>query len=174
MYPRQMLMKNENLQKVYSIWICMNCAQRDANTISEYGMMQRSCVGEYTGSPRIDLLSVIMIRLPKDNEWEKAKNPATNLTQMLSTLLSNTIAPDKKITALEKEYGIEATEEIREEVNEMCNYSSAVADSAVNLNKKDTAVTMIRNGETDEKIILYTKLTKEQVEELRRQETVTA
>lgn len=127
----------ENLQKVYSIWVCMNCAQKDANTISEYGIREVNHVGNYTGNPRIDLISAIIIRLPKDDEWDKAKSPATNLTEMLSTLLSNKISPENKIETLEQKFGIEATEEIRQEVNNMCNYSSAVATEAFDKGQSD-------------------------------------
>lgn len=39
---------------------------------------------------------------------------------------------------------------------------------------EEMAVTMIRHNEPDDKIALYTKLTAEQVADLRRKETVTA
>ncbi len=35
----------EKLRKVYSIWICMNCSQKDANTISEYQIQKMRQVG---------------------------------------------------------------------------------------------------------------------------------
>lgn len=154
-----------DLQKVYSIWICMKCRKEDANTISEYAITQVNHVGEYKKHPRIDLMGVIVIRLPEDDEWEQAENKATKLTKMLATLLSNRIAPKEKIETLENEYGIEATEEIVEEVNNMCNYSSAVENDKA----RKMAIKMISNGEPDSKITLYTELTETAVKELREE-----
>ncbi|MGI6056236.1 MAG: PD-(D/E)XK nuclease family transposase [Bilifractor sp.] len=116
----------EKLRKVYSIWICMNCSQKDANTVSEYQIQKVRQVGNYTKNPRTDLLRVVMIRLPKDDGQEKAQNHATRITEMLSTLLSKKISPADKIQDLEEKYGIQATEGIREEVSSMCNYSDYI------------------------------------------------
>lgn len=157
----------ENLQKVYTIWVCMNCAQKDANTITEYGIREVNHVGEYTGTPRIDLISAIIIRLPKDDEWDKAKNPATNLTEMLATLLSNRITPENKIETLEQKFGIEATEEIRQEVNNMCNYSSAVSEKAYDEGQIRGAIKLARDmkwsdNQIEQYLIETYKLSKEE------------
>lgn len=116
----------EKLRKVYSIWICMNCPQKDANTISEYQIQKMRQVGNYTKNPRTDLLRVVMIRLPKDDGQDRTQNQATKITEMLSTLLSKKISPEDKIQDLEEKYDIPATEAIRKEVSSMCNYSSYV------------------------------------------------
>lgn len=120
----------EKAQKVYSIWICMNCPQEYANTISEYGITKRKEVGDIDIDPRIDLMSVTVIRLPKDNEWDKAKNPANRLTEMLSTLLSEQIPPKDKLDTLSKKFDIPVTEKLEGEVNEMCNYSDYIEKKA--------------------------------------------
>lgn len=120
----------EKAQKVYSIWICMNCPQRDANTISKYGIMEKESYGQIGYKPRIDLMDVIVIRLPKDNEGNKAKNPANRLTGMLTTLLSNLIPPQEKLDRMANEYHIPVTEEITKEVGNMCNYSYAIEEMA--------------------------------------------
>lgn len=163
----------ENMQKVYSIWICMNCTQKDANTISEYGIREVNQVGNYSGHPRVDLLSLVMIRLPKDDEWDKAKSPATKLTEMLSTLLSNKIEPERKIDALENKFGIEATEEIRQEVNDMCNYSSAIRSEGYNEGadaaNEATAIRMIKAGKYGtEEISEMSGVSVKRVEELQK------
>ena len=144
----------EKLRKVYSIWICMNCSQKDANTISEYQIQKVRQVGNYTKNPRTDLLRVIMIRLPKDEEQEKVQNQATRITEMLSTLLSRKISPEDKIQDLEDNYDIPATEAIRKEVSSMCNYSSYVftegRDKGIILGAIDT---MRDYGVSEEKIL---------------------
>lgn len=157
----------ENIQKVYSIWICMNCPQKDANTISEYGIREVNRVGNYTKNPRVDLLSLVMIRLPKDGEWDKAKSPANSLMEMLATLLSNQITPDRKIRTLENKFGIEATEDIRQEVSDMCNYSNAIRDEGVNEGQIRGAIKAYRDMELPdnkikEKLIQIYKLTEDE------------
>lgn len=140
----------EKLRKVYSIWICMNCSQRDANTISEYQIQKVRQVGNYTKNPRTDLLHVVMIRLPKDEEQEKVQNQATKITEMLSTLLSKKISPQDKIQDLEEKYDIPATEAIRKEVSSMCNYSSYILNEGIILGAIDT---MRDYGISEEKIL---------------------
>lgn len=128
----------EKLRKVYSIWICMNCSAKDANTVSEYQIQNVRQVGNYMKHPRTDLLRVVMIRLPKDEGQEKAQNHATKITEMLSMLLSQTVSPEDKIQDLEDKYGIQATEGIREEVSSMCNYSDYVLNEGIILGAIDT------------------------------------
>lgn len=105
----------EKLRMVYSIWICMNCSQKDANTVSEYQIQRARQVGTYTKHPRTDLMRVIMIRLPKDNGKQKTQNQAIRITEMLS----EEATPSEKMHALEEKYGIPATERVRKEVSGM-------------------------------------------------------
>lgn len=71
-------------QKVYSIWILLNASQKDANTISEIYPKMRDLGGHYEGHPKIDIQSEILIRMAKDGEIEKAKNPLLPVTGMLA------------------------------------------------------------------------------------------
>lgn len=123
--------KYQNVEKVYSIWIVMDCSQKSANTISEARWNYQDLIGEYDYEPRIDIERVVIIRLPKDNEWEKSKNPPTPLHRMLATLLSNNIHPAKKLKTLNDDYKIEVTETLEEEVSNMCNYSSAILEEGI-------------------------------------------
>lgn len=104
----------------------MNCPQKWANTITQYGVTGENLYGSYDGDPRIDLMRVVMIRLPKDDELEKAGNKATKLHEMLITILSTIIQPEEKLMRMEKDFKIEITEEIVQEVNDMCNYSDVI------------------------------------------------
>lgn len=165
----------ENVQKVYSIWIIMDDTQEAANTISECGITNRTVAGKYDNDPRVDLMRVVVIRLPKDREAGKAKNPATKLTEMLSTLLSQIITPEKKLDDLENKFDIPITEEIREEANDMCNYS----DSLVYTTQEQVAIRMLKQGKySDEDIAYSSGLELEDVEdlkdELKKEDTVMA
>ena len=129
----------ERIHKVKSIWILMESSQQDSNTLSEYAIREVNHIGECSYTPRTDLMSTTMIRLPKDDEWEKAKNPPTRLMELLSTLLSNRIAPDEKIGLLENKFAIACTSEFVKEVHDMCNYSEMIAERAAERAAKKAA-----------------------------------
>ena len=135
----------ERIHKVKSIWILMESSQQDSNTLSEYAIREVNHIGECSYTPRMDLMSTTMIRLPKDDEWEKAKNPPTRLMELLSTLLSNRIAPDEKIGLLENKFAIACTSEFVKEVHDMCNYSEMIAERAAERTAEEVSVRYIRN-----------------------------
>ena len=151
----------------------MNCPQKWANTITQYGVTGENLYGRYDGDPRIDLMRVVMIRLPKDDELEKAGNKATKLHEMLITILSTIIQPEEKLMRMEKDFKIEITEEIVQEVNDMCNYSDVIenkgAERGYDKAQVDMAERMIKSGEPEQKIVDYTGLTEEQVNLLKKE-----
>ena len=116
----------QNVEKVYSIWIVMDCSQESANTISQARWVYEDLVGHYDYQPRIDIERVVIIRLPKDKEWDKAKNKPERIHEMLSTLLSNEIQPIDKLKTLDRDFDIPVTDTLQEEVENMCNYSSVI------------------------------------------------
>ncbi len=114
------------VRKVYSIWICME-EGRNANTIREYRIQPRNIYGEYKGRERYDLLSVVMVRLPK-NEDASAGN---QLHRLLTTLLSSRMTPKWKEKALEHTYGIPMSYELKEATAELCNLSDLVEERGI-------------------------------------------
>ena len=113
----------DNIKKVYSIWICMNCPDHIGNAISEYSITKKDKIpGIPDKDETYDKLSVIMICL----------NPRTGkgnrLTQMLNVLLSSEMKPEKKIKALEEDFHIPMEDEMGEELNQMCNLSDLVEE----------------------------------------------
>ncbi len=114
------------VRKVYSIWICME-ERRNANTIREYRIQPRDIYGKYTGRERYDLLSVVMVRLPKDEDATMG-NP---LHKLLTTLLSSRTAPKKKEKILEGTYGIPMSYELKEAAERMCNLSDLVEERGI-------------------------------------------
>lgn len=103
-----------------------------------------------------------MICLAKEgNEGNGSK-----LHGMLETLLSDTITAEDKLTALNRDYGIETSKKLKTEVWEMCNLSDRIEERTY----EQVAIKMIRNGATDETIHDVTELTMERIAELRKGE----
>ena len=144
------------LQKVYSIWVCMNCPPESANTITRYSLKQDilySRTKKKALQARYDLLQVVVIRLPAEKEEDgkakgKAKreetgedklavDPPTELMRILSTLFSKKMPYQKKIDRL-TELGIVLTEEMKKGINVMCNLSEGIFEAGVAHERAET------------------------------------
>ena len=111
-----------DIKKVYSIWICMNSPKYAENTITSYNIQQKDIIGCFPkGKSRYDLLTVVMIRLPKGISQEEYR-----LHRLLSTVFSPEIKYDEKKDIIEKEYDIPLEGDFERSVNVMCNLSEAV------------------------------------------------
>ena len=133
------------IQKVYSIWIVMNCPEATANTISRYVPVHEAMHGTFSDNSRCDLLEVIMIRLPKPEDIDKAKNPPTRLHSLLSLLFS-TEKPEKKCEILEREYGIQVTSSTKEDFHSMCNLSEIILEEGIVKGKTQTLYRLVQKG----------------------------
>ena len=120
----------DNLQKVYSIWICMNTANKRANTVSKYSIFHEPIYGEFNDESRSDLLQVILIRLPKKHHKGELRNSPTKLMELLSTTFDQDIKAGEKLGRLEK-MGISISEEMRRQVNVMCNLSQGILEEGL-------------------------------------------
>ena len=118
--------KNTNygsLHKVYSIWVCMgDVPDKEANTATLYRMEKKDIIGTVKRRPEeYDLMNVIILRI---NDKKEAED---RVLSMLQTLSSSVLKADEKLKTL-KEYGIDVSEEIEEEVKHMCNLSDLLEE----------------------------------------------
>lgn len=74
---------------------------------------------------RYDLAQMILVRLPKESERDKAINQPTKLMELLSTVYARKITPDVKLEKL-ADMGISVTDEVGERINTMCNLSEGI------------------------------------------------
>ena len=113
------------LEKVYSVWICMgNVPDKEAGTATLYRTVKDDIIGTVDRErTEFDFINVIVIRL---NDRMKAEDAVLG---MLQALCSRRMTKENKMEAL-KEYGIRLTE-VEEEVNNMCNLSDWVFDTAI-------------------------------------------
>ena len=119
----------DSLNKVYSIWIVMNCPQRTANTISRYSIQHTALYGNIVDTARSDLLTVIMIRLPGDDQ--NATQAPSELHKVLSVLLSQQMSAEEKLKVLGTEHGFDIDANFAKEVGSMCNLGDGIYEQGI-------------------------------------------
>lgn len=121
--------KYNGIKKVYSIWICMNAEQNQADSIVEYRIKPNVLhFGEHkerryqSKKHRYDLMAAVMIYLSAEN-WKSTDS----LIDMLNTLFGELEASSKK-RKLQEEHGLKMVKEIEQVVNDMCNLGEGLAE----------------------------------------------
>ena len=120
--------KYGNIKKVYSIWICTETAQKRANSIEKYSMQRSFLYGENPDTPRYDIMNAVIINISKKHDTGDAKN---ELIRMLTDLFDERISAGEKIHRLTTEYNLKLTRDVEKEVDEMCNYATAIENRGI-------------------------------------------
>ena len=118
----------DDIKKVYSIWICLDAPLYAQNTITEYKIHQDKLYGDYKGSARYDLMSIIMICLGTPKDFAGSSIAHQKLLRLLTVLASHRLAPEEKLHILEHEYHIATTRKLEKGVNSMCNWSEGIIE----------------------------------------------
>ena len=112
----------DDLLKVYSIWIVICPRKEKQNSIIRYHMVEEVLLGKgYEEEKNYNKQEIIMVYLSQEESGNR-------LIELLKTVADRTMESEKKISILEKEYGIEINERIEKEVNSMCNYSQLIKE----------------------------------------------
>ena len=129
----------QDIKKVYSIWLCMNCEE---NGIAKFSFSKQDIMGHMDVLKEdYDLISVIIVRLT--SEYDTSQMSA--MIRILNILLSKAgiYSGQKKIKML-KDEGVHISQEIEEEVIDMCNWSEGIADRARAEGMEKGAISSIR------------------------------
>ena len=132
----------DNMKKVYSIWICMDCPENKKDSIVSYSLTPDIL---YQGTESLDidytydLMTVAVVHLSGDAEQSK-----NQLIGMLDTLLGDMDVKRKK-QKLQEDFHIPMTVEIDQGVTDMCNLSAGLWEKAMTEG--------IRKGEHDGRIL---------------------
>lgn len=121
------------LQKVYSIWICLgkDIPVKEQQTITRFYLAKEDLVGQVdVREEDFDLLELILVRLG-DKETED------QLLGMLTTLLWKKLSAQKRMQELEERYGVPMKHEVVEEVGNMCSYSAAIKERAMDEGREE-------------------------------------
>ena len=118
-----------NLQKVYSIWICLQVPVNSEYTITGYHMERQDRYGHMKSkaNKRYDLMELVLVCLGSSENAEKG----TELHQLLTTVLSEVLTPDEKIEKLKEEYDIVTTVELEGGLASMCNLSDYIEEIGI-------------------------------------------
>ena len=161
------------LQKVYTIWICLEPPKKKQDTITVFSMEPEHLVGnaEY-GKMNYDMATVIMVCLGETERGEK------DILRLLGVLLSPEIRPGTKKKILEQEYGIPMTVEMEKEAKNMCDYGRGLArkyaekgraeglEKGIKQERNSNILGMLREKIPMETIARITKVSVEQIREL--------
>lgn len=138
----------EKIQKVYSVWICMNPPKNRMNTITEYSMKENNVIGAVKETEEFyDLITTVMICLGKGDDVDE-----NGLLRLLDVLLSSDTTAEKKKEVLENDFGIPMTKKMESEVEYMCNLSDGVEQRGVEKGKITVVRNMLKENEPIEKI----------------------
>ena len=114
-----------DIKRVYSIWICMNM---DEDCMSHVHLTKDDILGNHEWKGRLDLLNIVMIGLAKEIPEHSDQY---ELHRLLGALLSQNLTVNEKIDIIGNEYDIQTRDDLRKEVNTMCNLSEGIEERGI-------------------------------------------
>ena len=115
----------QEMQKVYSIWIIPDAGSRE-NTIEEYVLQNN----------KDDVLQVMkLIYLYLGNPYQEG---IPEILQLLDVIFSATMTIEEIITVLEDVFHVKMTEEVKEVMTKMCNFSDVIQARSKAVGEEET------------------------------------
>ena len=115
----------DNIKQVYSIWLCLNM---DENSINHIHLVDDNVVGSCKWKGNIDIVNIIMIGLEKE---PPESSEQYELHRLLGVLLSTKLEVSTKLAIIKEEYQIPVSDELREDVNIMCNLGQGIEEEGI-------------------------------------------
>ena len=106
-----------------------------------------------------DLLNVVMIGVTNDLPEHDEKY---ELHRLIGALLSDRLRENEKLDIIEKEYKIPVNDNLRKDVNVMCNLSQGIVDETL----EEVVMNMYKNKFSLEQISLATKKSIDEVKKI--------
>lgn len=148
----------DDIRRVFSIWVCMNM---DENTMGYVHLTKEEVLGSFKWKGGLDLINIVLIgisnSLPEHDEKYE-------LHRLLGALFSEQLSGEDKLEIIEKEYSIPLEDDIRKEVQTMCNLSEGIRDNAVRDTVRDIIMSMHKHGYTDAQIADVVEKSTEEVQ----------
>ena len=115
----------QNIKKTYSIWICMDAKE---NCMNHIHLVNDTIVGNHQWNGNINVFNLIMIGV-NDNYIPEADE--NKFYRFLCALFADPekVSFQKKEKILDQEYNV-WNDDVRKEVENMCNLSEAIAERA--------------------------------------------
>ena len=121
-------MDYQDIQKVYSIWICPRPSKGRGDSILKFRINQEVVQGKsFYEEKDYDKMEMVLIEAGDGVDYNEK-----SITGLLSVLFSSTMGLEEKKGVLSRVYGIEMTKEFEREVKDMCNISRAYYEEGLN------------------------------------------
>ena len=117
------------LEKVCSIWVCLDPPTSQRNTLTTYAMQGHNRIGTAPIDAACDLLEVSMVRL--GGLGARADDLPGGMLGVLGTLFSGTIPRADKLRMLGEDYGIPVTPALQEKVVTMGGWSEDIWERGI-------------------------------------------
>ena len=114
----------------------------DENSLTRYYLHDEQILGNSQWKGRMDLLNIVFIGLTRKPPEQDKKY---ELHRLLSTLLSDTMKVQEKIEIIEDEYHIPVNNDLRRDVNIMCNLGEGIEERAIEKTTKKVTEEFIKS-----------------------------
>ena len=137
------------IQKVYSIWVCVNPTQKTEYSITSYHMTEKNIIGQVKADRHhYDLLNVVMICL-----GNKKYTELTGLLRLLNMMMvDNYLTKQEKRQILTEEFDVEITPKLEKGVEKMCNLSEGIEQKGIAKGIEIGQEKGRKQGQEDEKL----------------------
>ena len=131
------------LQKVYSIWLCI-VPDEDVRGVCNAYNMSEICLAKEHHFPKeqYDNFCIILACL-------QDKQSANNMVRFFSSVFDNEMPVEEKLD-LARECGLQVTADVKEGINQMCNYSDYVEQKGIEKGRiealSESVVKLVREG----------------------------
>lgn len=131
------------LQKVYSIWLCI-APDEDVRGVCNAYNMSEICLAKEHHFPKeqYDNFCIILACL-------QDKQSANNMVRFFSSVFDNEMPVEEKLD-LARECGLQVTADVKEGINQMCNYSDYVEQKGIEKGRiealSESVVKLVREG----------------------------
>lgn len=115
----------DDILPVYSIWLLMNM---EDNSLTHVHLTQDKLLGSYEPDGNMNMFNIILIGL---SEGLKEPKEEHELHRLLGVLFSPELDVNEKLGIMEKEFEIPMEDEIRRDLNHMCNLSEGIWEKAL-------------------------------------------
>lgn len=131
------------LQKVYSIWLCI-APDEDVRGVCNAYNMSEICLAKEHHFPKeqYDNFCIILACL-------QDKQSTNNMVRFFSSVFDNEMPVEEKLD-LARECGLQVTADVKEGINQMCNYSDYVEQKGIEKGRiealSESVVKLVREG----------------------------
>lgn len=131
------------LQKVYSIWLCI-APDEDVRGVCNAYNMSEICLAKEHHFPKEQYDNFCIILACLQN-----KQSANNMVRFFSSVFDNEMPVEEKLD-LARECGLQVTADVKEGINQMCNYSDYVEQKGIEKGRiealSESVVKLVREG----------------------------